>query len=76
MQDQRWTIQELARTSCELLQRQGMESPRLDVDLLLSDALGMERLQLYVQFEQPVDADGRTRFRELIKRRLTGEPVA
>lgn len=53
-----------------------MEPARLDVDLLLSDALGMDRLQLYVQFDRPVDDDGRARFRELIKRRLTGEPVA
>lgn len=76
MEDKRWTVQELAKSSCELLQRQGMESPRLDADLLLADALGVERLQLYVEFDRPVDADGRARFRESIKRRLKGEPVA
>ena len=76
MQDRRWTVQELAKSSSELLQRQGMESPRLDADLLLADALGVERLQLYVEFDRPVEDEARARFREHIKRRLTGEPVA
>jgi release factor glutamine methyltransferase len=55
----------------------GIETARLDAECLLAFALGVERLDLYLQFEKPVTPDERSAFRELVKRRA-GErlPVA
>lgn len=54
----------------------GLATPRLDAQLLLSHVLGRDRVYLYTHFDQPLAPDELARFRELIKRRLAGEPVA
>jgi release factor glutamine methyltransferase len=56
--------------------RRGNKSARLDAELLLGEALGLDRIKLIVEAERPL-ADGElTRYRELIKRRRVGEPIA
>lgn len=54
----------------------GMESPRLDVEILLAAVLGVERSYLYARGESPVAAKPLDHFQELVKRRGAGEPVA
>ena len=44
--------------------------------MLLADALGTERLELYTGYHKPVEPDERDRFRDLVKRRARREPVA
>jgi len=52
-------------------------SPRLDAELLLSDALGVPRATLQVRAEQPVlDCDATDRYESHITRRMHGEPIA
>jgi release factor glutamine methyltransferase len=58
------------------LKRRGNESARLEVELLLGRVLRLDRIGLIVQSERPLSAQELDRFRELFKRRRTGEPVA
>ena len=48
----------------------------MDTELLLAHALGLERLQLYLQFERPLNAEEIDAVRALVRRRGEGEPVA
>lgn len=52
------------------------DSPRLDAELLLAHGLGIERIQLYLKFDQVLSEVELQKCRELIRRRKTGEPVA
>ena len=49
---------------------------RLDAEVLLANAAGCQRIELYTRFEEPADDDLRTRFRDLVRRRSEGMPVA
>ena len=67
-EDKTWTVLELLQWTQSHFQQLGIESARLDAEVLLAHALGCERLQLYVDFEKPVLPEERTRFRELVLR--------
>ncbi|HJT76605.1 MAG TPA: peptide chain release factor N(5)-glutamine methyltransferase [Gemmataceae bacterium] len=74
--DQSWTIGRLLDWTAGFLQQKGSESPRLDAEVLLAHALGCRRIDLYTRYEEPASEDQRTRFRELVRQRLEGCPVA
>ena len=74
--EDRWPIKRLLSWTAERLAKRGMESPRLEAEVLLAHALGWERVRLYTRFDEEVGARERATFRELIKRRLLDEPVA
>lgn len=76
MTNERWTVASLLRATRELFAQKGVASPRLDAELLLGHVLGMERMQLYLAHDRPVDESERGALRELVKRRVRGEPVA
>lgn len=71
-----WTALTLLRAAEEHLAARGIESPRLDAELLLARVLRCDRLKLYVDFERPAADHERAAYRELIRRRASGEPVA
>ncbi|MHB1343269.1 MAG: peptide chain release factor N(5)-glutamine methyltransferase [Thermoleophilia bacterium] len=71
-----WQIAELLGVSADYLGEHGSSSPRLDVELLLAEVLGLGRVDLYTQFDRPLGADEVDRFRELVARRAKHEPVA
>jgi release factor glutamine methyltransferase len=54
----------------------GIESARLDTEVLLRHALGLDRTRLFMRLREPVDEEATARFRALVDRRLAGEPVA
>lgn len=58
------------------LRRRGVESPRLDAELLLAHVLGMERLQLYLAHDRPMSGDELDALRPLLARRGQREPMA
>ena len=71
-----WTIQALLKWTAEFLRGKGIESARLESEGLLAHVLKCARIELIARsLEQPAEAD-RTAFRELIKRRVDGWPVA
>ena len=65
----------LVEKSRGYLEEKGVEAARLSAELLLSHALGCERIQLYTSFEQPVPELVLARFRELVKLRAERVPV-
>src|SRR4051812_7213082 len=75
-QDEPWTIGRLLTWTTDYLKRQQSAGPRLEAELLLAHACGCERIELYTRFEQVVAEETRSRFRELVKRRAEGTPVA
>jgi release factor glutamine methyltransferase len=70
------TIAEILRRSAAYLGERGSPSPRLDAELLLGHALGLERLRLYTDSERPLTPPELARARELLARRGRREPVA
>lgn len=54
----------------------GVESPRLDAELLLCEATGRDRVQLAASPTAAVSATAGRRFAEMVRRRLRREPVA
>jgi len=70
------TIGGLLRDAVERLRASGSESPRLDAELLLGHALGVDRPTLLAHPELPVGADAAAAFAGCVGRRERGEPVA
>jgi release factor glutamine methyltransferase len=70
-----WTVRELMKSAIEHLQRNGFEDARLNVELLLANALDIERIQLYLHFDKPLKPEELRQFRILYERRLKREPV-
>ena len=73
---ERWTLLEVLRWTTKRFQDRGLGTPRLDAEILIAAALGLPRVQLYVQFDRPLDAAELARIRELVRRRQGGESVA
>ena len=67
---------EVVRLSTGYLGSHGSESPRLDAELLAAHALQLRRIDLYLQFETPLDEAQLAAVRGLVRRRGEGEPVA
>ena len=71
-----WTVGRLLQWTADYLKSRGADSPRLDAEILLAEVLGCQRIQLYTAFEDVPHDDKRTAFRELVRRRAEGTPVA
>ncbi len=71
-----WTVLEVLNWTTERFRRIGLESPRLDAELLIAYALGWRRIDCYTRFDQPLSAAERTTVRTLVSRRLRHEPIA
>nr|WP_092070688.1 peptide chain release factor N(5)-glutamine methyltransferase [Dendrosporobacter quercicolus]NSL48341.1 peptide chain release factor N(5)-glutamine methyltransferase [Dendrosporobacter quercicolus DSM 1736]SDM13695.1 release factor glutamine methyltransferase [Dendrosporobacter quercicolus] len=71
-----WTIGSILKWTGQYFGEKGVENPRLDAEVLLSHILGMERIQLYVHFEQPLQQHELAEFRAAVKKRATRIPVA
>jgi release factor glutamine methyltransferase len=64
-----WTVLELLKWTTDYFSRNGIDSARLDAEVLLAHALEIERLRLYIDYEKPVHPDERDRYRKLVQRR-------
>jgi len=71
-----WTVKKILDWSTEYFQAKGFESPRLESEILLAHSLGMKRLDLYLQFDRPLEAGELADYKALIKRRTGNEPSA
>jgi release factor glutamine methyltransferase len=69
------TLGEVLRRSTEHLTEKGSETPRLDAELLLAHALGVERIDLYLDLERPLDSSELDAARALVSRRAAREPL-
>jgi release factor glutamine methyltransferase len=71
-----WTLLDVIRWTAARFAERGIASPRLDAEILVAHVLGLPRVQLYVQFDRPLQAEELAGIRALIKRRQAGESVA
>lgn len=69
------TLLEALRKSADFLARKGLERPRLEAEHVFAAALGLKRLDLYLQFERPLTAEEEARLRALVVRRSAREPL-
>ncbi|HTU23063.1 MAG TPA: peptide chain release factor N(5)-glutamine methyltransferase [Gemmataceae bacterium] len=74
--EQPWTIGRLLDWTTKFLQQKGSESPRLDSEVLLAHALDCKRIDLYARHSEEAPEQARQRFRELVRQRVEGCPVA
>jgi release factor glutamine methyltransferase len=72
---ERWTILRLILWSAGYLGERGVPQARLDAEHLLAHALGVKRLALYLQHDRPLDDDELARYKPLLLRRSTREPL-
>ncbi len=71
-----WTIASMLKWAAEDFRQKGVDSPRLDAEVLLAHALATTRMQLILDSQRQLEPDELGRFRELVKRRRNREPVA
>ncbi len=69
------TIGSVLRRSTDYLVARGSETPRLDAERLLSKALGLERIELYMALDRPLTPSELEVARELVVRRGAREPL-
>ena len=69
------TVLEVIQRSAEFLAKKGVDSPRLQAELLLSHLLALPRMRLYLNFERPLTDAETNRFRQMVTRRGQREPL-
>src|SRR3954471_14665010 len=69
------TVLEIIKRTTDFFSGKGIESPRLNAELLIGHALGLKRMQLYLQFERPLAEPELEKIRPLVKRRGNREPL-
>ena len=69
------TILEVIQRSAEFLGKKGVDSPRLQAELLLAHLLNLPRMRLYLNFERALTAAEQDSYRELVRRRGQREPL-
>lgn len=74
--DGKWTVRRILEWTTFFLKQKGVESPRLEAELLLAHARSCQRIHLYANFENEVPEEERTRMREMVQRRARREPLA
>ena len=76
MSEEIWTIGRILKWTEQYFGRKGVESPRLDAEVLLSHVLGKARIYLYVHFDEPLEKKELAAYRELVRKRVQRVPVA
>ena len=69
-----YTVLEILQLSSDYLEKKGIESPRVNAELLLADVLNCKRLDLYLKFDQPLKEFEINKYREFLGRRAVFEP--
>lgn len=76
MSSRTWTIRDVLDWATQDFVARGIESPRLDAELLVAKALGTDRVGLYLDLNRPLIDEERASIRPLVARRREREPVA
>ena len=71
-----WTIERVLSWAAEDFRRRGLESPRLDAELIVGHVLGVDRIRLILDRARELGGAELAAVRDLIQRRRAGEPVA
>lgn len=76
MQKQPWTIHRLLKWTDSYFKSHNIENPRASAEIILAHTLNVKRIDLYIQYDQPLIDKELALFKSLIKRRVKKEPVA
>ena len=71
-----WTIGSLLQWTQQYFSQKGIESPRLDAEILLSHVLQKERIYLYAHYDEPMNPQELAAYREMVKQRASRLSVA
>jgi len=71
-----WSIKSILSWADTYFSQRSVDSPRLTAEILLAQALGLRRLDLYLQHDRPLEKQELAAFKILIRRRIAREPVA
>ncbi|MBC2714305.1 MAG: peptide chain release factor N(5)-glutamine methyltransferase [Desulfobacteraceae bacterium] len=74
--DPQWTILKILQWTTSYFKSHPIDSPRLTAEILLAHVLGINRIDLYLRFDQPLIKQELSVFKGFIKRRVNREPVA
>jgi release factor glutamine methyltransferase len=69
------TVLQVLQNTADFLARKGIESPRLNIEHLLADALGKRRIDLYLEFDRTLSEEELAPLRDKVRRRIEGEPL-
>lgn len=75
MSPKKWTIKDLLEVTTDYLRNKNIDQPRLSADVLLACQLKVDRVKLYLDFDQPISEKELNGYRALIRRRLNREPI-
>lgn len=75
MSDKLTTLLEILNYSANLLKEKNISDARLNAELLMADALKCKRLDLYLEFDKPLQKSETELFKSHLRRRLNNEPV-
>jgi release factor glutamine methyltransferase len=75
MRQKSWTIKELLLVTADYLKKKDIDSPRLTAEVLLAYQLNIDRITLYLNFDQPLTEKELSGYRTLIRRRVRREPL-
>ena len=73
--EEQWTVLKVVQWTTEYFKAKGFEQPRADAEVLLAHVLGMERVQLYLNYDKPLSPEELAGFRGLVRRRAAYEPT-
>lgn len=71
-----WTIEKLLGWMVGYFTEKNIDSPRISAELLLSQIMGMKRIELYMHFQKPVEKQQLDNLHKLVKRAANNEPIA
>ena len=71
-----WTIGSLVKWATDDFRARGIESPRLDAELIVAHTLKIDRMRVILDAERPLEGAELAQLRDLVKRRRAYEPIA
>ncbi len=74
--ESQWNILKLLKWTTSYFKSHNIDNPRAAAEILLAHALKLERIDLYLRYDQPLCGHELSLFKTLIKRRVNREPVA
>lgn len=75
MNPKKWTIRAILDVTAGYLEQKKIDNPRLCAEILLAHQLKINRINLYLSFDQPLNEQEIDGFRSLVKRRVNREPI-
>jgi release factor glutamine methyltransferase len=73
---QTWTIRSVLQWTQSYFKEKNLDTPRLDAEWLIGDALKVDRVRLYMDLDRPLTDAELADIRERVRRRGKNEPVA